>query len=473
MSAHRYLAVTSATPPLAVKIRAMRRLLFPLLTLLAACGGGGGGAVERPAAGPNRSLLLTLPASGLAPADLAVIVAEGDPLSEAVGAAYVAARGVPAANLIRVRVDTRLDALPAADFMLLKNDIDARLPAGIQATLLTWAAPSRVVGACAMGITSAMAFGFDTRHCNPSPATALCTDTAASPLYDSETRRPQAELGLRPSMLLGATTLGAAQALIARGLVADASRPAGEGWLVRTSDVDRSVRWNDFAGLPAAWAGALALNYVDNGAGPAAANALSGKSGVLFYLTGLASVPQLATLEFSPGALADTLTSTGGLLPTGGGQMPITAWLDAGATASYGTVEEPCNLTQKFSRASVLIDQYWRGATAIEAYWKAVQRPGQGLFVGEPLAQPFRDAPGFSIVGDEYRISTRSLRPGGRYSLDYLQGATWTTLASFTGVLGQPLDARAPLPPAAATRIRWQGPCPEDATRSCTLSQSS
>lgn len=152
--------------------------------------------------------------------------------------------------------------------------------------------------------------------------------------------------------------------------------------------------------------------------------------------------------------------------------MPITAWLDAGATASYGTVEEPCNLQQKFTRASVLVDHYWRGATAIEAYWKSVQWPGQGLFVGEPLAQPFRDTPSFAIVAGEYQIRTRNLRPGAGYSLDYLQGATWTTLASFTGVRGQALDGRAPLPPAAATRIRWQGPCPDDAANRCTLAQS-
>lgn len=458
----------------------MRRS-FPLLPLslllLSACGGGGGGGSPdgggSGGSGAGQTLTLTLPTTGLAPADLAVVVAEGDALSEAVGAAYLAARGVPAANLVRVRVNTASHALPATDFALLKADIEAKLPAGIQATLLTWAAPSRVVGSCSMGITSAMAFGFDARYCNPSPATDLCADTATSPLYDSESRRPLTDLKLRPSMLLGASTLGAAKALIERGVAADATRPAGEGWLVRTTDSDRSVRWNDFSGLPAAWGGALTLNYVDNGAGQAGANALTGKSGVLFYLTGLASVTGLSTLQFRAGALADTLTSAGGLLPSGNGQMPVTAWLDAGATASYGTVEEPCNLPQKFSRASVLIDQYWRGATAIEAYWKAVQWPGQGLFVGEPLAQPFRDAPSFAIVAGEYQIKTRSLRPGSRYSLQYLQGSTWTTLATFTGARGQPLEGRSPLPPAAATRIRWQGPCPDNAANTCTLAQSS
>lgn len=422
----------------------------------------------------GRTLTLTLPAGGLSAADLAVVVAEGDAVSEAAGAAYLAARGVPAANLVKVRVNTGSDTITAADFALLKADIDAKLPIATQATLLAWGAPSRVVGACSMGITSAMTLGFDTKYCNPSPATTICANTAVSALYDSESRRPQADLQLRPSMLLGTTTLAAAQALINRGVAADASLPAGEGWLVRTTDADRSVRWTDFQSLPAAWGSTLKLNYVDNSAGSAAANALSGKSDVLFYLTGLSTVANLPTLQFRPGALADSLSSYGGLLPNGRGQMPVTAWLSAGVTASYGTVEEPCNLQQKFSRASVLIDHYWRGATAIEAYWKAVQWPGQGLFVGEPLAQPFRDTPSFTIVAGEYQIRTRALRPGSRYTLQYRLGGgtTWTTLASFTGVRGQVLDGRAPLPPAEAVQIRWQGPCADNAAGTCTLAQS-
>ncbi len=449
--------------------------------LMSGCGGGGGGGASGTAGGGStdaggigQTLTLSLPTNGLAPADLAVLVAEGDPLSEAVGAAYLAARGVPAANLIKVKLGTASDSLSVAEFAALKADVDARLPAGVQATLLTWARPSRVVGACSMGITSAMTLGFDTRYCNPTPASTPCPTTAASPLYDSEARRPQAELQLRPSMLLGASSLVAAQALIGRGVAADGTQPSGDGWLVRTSDTLRAVRWTDFAALPAAWRGALALNYVDNSGGSSAADAPAGKAGVLFYQTGLASVANLSTLQFRPGTLADTLTSFGGVLPTALGQMPITAWLDAGATASYGTVEEPCNFAEKFSRASVLIDQYWRGATALEAYWKAVQQPGQGLIVGEPLARPFPDNPSFAIVNGEYQIKTRSLRPGSLYRLQYRRSGSsdWTTLATFTGVRGQVLDGRSPLPPAAAVQIRWQGPCPADVASSCTLAQS-
>jgi hypothetical protein len=32
---------------------------------------------------------------------------------------------------------------------------------------------------------------------------------------------------------------------------------------------------------------------------------------------------------------------------------------------------------------------YASGATAIEAYWKSVAWPGEGVFIGEPLASPF------------------------------------------------------------------------------------
>jgi uncharacterized protein (TIGR03790 family) len=77
-------------------------------------------------------------------------------------------------------------------------------------------------------------------------------------------------------------------------------------------------------------------------------------------------------------------------LPDGNGQMPITDWLNAGATASYGTVEEPCNFSEKFPRATVLVSRYSQGDSLIEAYWKSVAWPGQGLFVGEPLAKPWR-----------------------------------------------------------------------------------
>ncbi|MEI6735296.1 MAG: TIGR03790 family protein, partial [Comamonadaceae bacterium] len=405
------------------------------------------------------NLTLTLPARSIHASQLAVIVAAGDKLSEDIASYYQNARGIPAANIVRVTLTTGVETISATDFATLKAQIDAALPSNVQATLLTWNAPSRVVGSCAMGITSAMALGFDAKYCATS-----CATTAASPYYDSESALPWVDHKLRPSMMLGASTLAAAKTLIDRGVQADASLPTGDGYLLRTSDANRSVRYTDYAALPGLWAGnsGLQLSYIDNSAG-AVSDGISGKSNVLFYFTGLAGVPPaLTSNSFRPGALADSLTSTGGYLPGGNGQMPITAWLDAGATASYGTVEEPCNYTQKFSRASVLIDQYYRGATLIEAYWKAVQWPGQGLFIGEPLAQPFRDSPSFSVDAGQYLISTRALRANSSYSLQYqsTSAGSWVTLGSFKVTRAQPQSWRVSLPPGNATQLRWLGPCP-------------
>jgi hypothetical protein len=35
------------------------------------------------------------------------------------------------------------------------------------------------------------------------------------------------------------------------------------------------------------------------------------------------------------------------------------------------------------------VNRYQAGDTLLEAYWKSVRTPGQGLFVGEPLARPW------------------------------------------------------------------------------------
>jgi len=37
----------------------------------------------------------------------------------------------------------------------------------------------------------------------------------------------------------------------------------------------------------------------------------------------------------------------------------------------------------------VLLLHYAQGSTVIEAYWKSVAWPQQGVFIGEPLAAPF------------------------------------------------------------------------------------
>jgi hypothetical protein len=52
-----------------------------------------------------------------------------------------------------------------------------------------------------------------------------CERTALNPFFDSSSRRPQSELGLRPTMRIAADSSALAEALIDRAVAADRSRP--------------------------------------------------------------------------------------------------------------------------------------------------------------------------------------------------------------------------------------------------------
>jgi hypothetical protein len=91
--------------------------------------------------------------------------------------------------------------------------------------------------------------------------------------------------------------------------------------------------------------------------------------------------------------------------------MSSLRWLEAGATGSYGAVVEPCNYPAKFPVPAVVMAHYLQGETLIEAYWKSVQMPGQGIFIGEPLARPFAGV-SHHATADGMVIEARLLAPG-------------------------------------------------------------
>lgn len=310
----------------------------------------------------------------LGPEQLAVVVNTADPLSVAIGEYYAAERHIPQTNIVRVSFNYQRDELPAAEFRKIKNAVDRQSGVWVQAYALTWARPYRV--GC-MSITSAFAFGVHPEYC-----ASGCSLTKLSRYYDSATRRPYEDLQIRPTMSLAALNLDQAKALIDQGMRADYTRPQGTAYLVSTHDSARNARTVEYAIAAAQSQGQFKLELLDEAA-------LKDKSDVMFYFTGAASVPALEGNHFLPGAIADHLTSFGGML-TDSTQMSSLAWLQAGATGSYGTVVEPCNLLGKFPDVPVLMKHYLAGEALIEAYWKSVAMPGQGMFIGEPLAAPFR-----------------------------------------------------------------------------------
>ena len=315
------------------------------------------------------------PAPRIGAADLGVVVNTADPLSVAIGEYYLRRRGIPRSNLVRVRFDYRRDELPRADFIPLRIAVEKQLPPQVQAYALTWARPYRV--GC-MSITSAFTFGLQEEdYCTPG-----CKATRRSPYFNSSYTRPYDELGLRPTMSIAAESFENARTLIDRGVRSDGLAPPGNAYLVSTVDTQRNGREVEY---PLAIRVAQhEFNFrVVTGAPP------EHPQDVMFYFTGAWQVLGINMGRFLPGAVADHLTSFGGML-TDSPQMSSLRWLDAGATGSFGTVVEPCNLLGKFPSVPVLLAHYLAGETLIEAYWKSVLMPGQGLFIGEPLAAPFR-----------------------------------------------------------------------------------
>ena len=384
-----------------------------------------------------RPPLVLLPEYGLTPRDLAVIVNDRDPTSQRIAEYYLTQRPIPRENLIRVRFEPGRPVMPVDEFRRVYQEVKAATPEHIQAYALAWTEPFRV--GC-LSITSAFAAGYDEAFCARG-----CQPTRVSPYFASQSRRPYADFGWRPAMALAGTGFEEVAALIDRGVASDDTRPPGTGYLVNTSDRARRVRAQWFDRTLAVLAGAVELRRVD-------ADFIEGRPDVLFYFTGLAQVPKLATNRFRPGAVADHLTSTGGQLTTSR-QMSSLRWLEAGATGSYGTVVEPCNLLPKFPSPPILMATYLTGATLIEAYWKSVEMPGQGIFIGEPLARPFG---GVELTNERGRwvARTYALTPGA-YELQAAADpiGPYRTVSALIKPAFEPIRIELPDPPAAVYRL--------------------
>lgn len=310
----------------------------------------------------------------LRPEQLAVVVNDSDPNSVAISKYYLAARNIPEKNLIHIQLPPNKNRLDAASFRFLRQGIHAQLRPEIQAILMIWTAPYAVE---CNSITSAMTFGYDAAQCKKT-----CDAGKVNPYYDSESVAPYRDFGIRPSMLMPVQSLEQAKALIDRGVMAGFQAQEANAFYLQTSDKARNSRVPFFPPTANVPQKKLRVKTLQR-------DFLEGERNIILYQTGAAQVPKLETLHFLPGALADHLTSFGGDL-LGSGQMSSLRWLEAGATASFGTVSEPCNHWQKFPQPTILLKHYLAGASALEAYWKSLAWPTQGLLIGEPLAAPYR-----------------------------------------------------------------------------------
>ncbi|TCU15451.1 uncharacterized protein (TIGR03790 family) [Rhizobium azibense] len=310
----------------------------------------------------------------LAPTTLGILVNANDQQSIELGQQYARIRGVPPSNIIKLK-------LPRVNYVarhLMVRELERlhHLPnySRLAGFALAFDKPYRVDSN--QSITSAISQGIATMTWKGS-----CNVTQQNPDAGAP---PGASLHTKPAMLLfGGGGLAESVAVAERGKSADAADPLGEVFFVKTSDVPRSgPREASMDRAQARLGQEIAITVTK-------AQTLSGRSNVMGFQIGLPVLKDLDTLHFLPGAFADHLTSFGGAIGDNKTQTAITALIRAGATASFGTVREPCNFPGKFPNPERLLSNYLHGDSILEAYWKSIDMVTEGLLVGEPLSRPF------------------------------------------------------------------------------------
>jgi hypothetical protein len=182
--------------------------------------------------------------------------------------------------------------------------------------------------------------------------------------------------------MITGNTLAQAQQIVDAGVNSDSTFPSAPVVLEKTSDPARNIRYTEFDN--AIFNTRLRGNYFMMRTN---SNALWVQANLLGYQTGLANF-DLAPNTFVPGAIADSLTSYGGIIFGPNGQTTELACTGSGAAGSYGTVVEPGSSTDKFPNSQVYFYQA-RGFSLAECYYQSLNIPFEGLIVGEPLAAPF------------------------------------------------------------------------------------
>jgi uncharacterized protein (TIGR03790 family) len=325
-----------------------------------------------------------------------VVVNQNSSNSMQLGNEYCEKRGVPPQNLFRMTGWTggSITWAPGDFESYLLNPlltmISSRgLTNQAEIILLSMDIPYRVTdGDSENSTTSALFYGFKT---NTTPLPGL-PDTCCLP-GDSTNSYSYSELPFalaEPAtastnaflaVMLTDTSLSQAESTLERSAASDSSFPSKTVYLEKTTDIDRNVRFVLFDN-------AIQECRARSDEEVTRTNSDFTSFTDIFGLdTGFANFSVL-TNAFVAGAVADSLTSFGGDILEDSGQTPLLAFLEAGASGSYGTVVEPCNWTYKFPDPMVYFYQN-RGFCFVEAYYQSLANPFQGLMVGEPLSAPF------------------------------------------------------------------------------------
>jgi uncharacterized protein (TIGR03790 family) len=340
-------------------------------------------------------LIAASSASAIGPQNVLVLARADSPDSLRIANAYLAARRIPVENLVLLPYR---DSPHHCTFDVFERDVmkparkaieERKLDKTIHVWATTLGLPWRVDK---NGVSGVVHFG---RAIEPKKAPLLgpagFTDVNRYAgvwlSIDAFGSLPNADR--RPlHMHVAAGSVESTLAMIQRSAAADGTFPTGTFYLCDGAGPRASRKGSIAQAIPFLRALGARIEHLP-------VSQFVGKRDVMGLFTGDIRFPTDQN-TFLPGALADHLTSTGGVLDGTGGQMMCTAFLDAGCSASYGTVVEPYNYPMKFP-AALVHAAYRAGFTAVESYWMSVLWPQQGVFVGDPLARPFGKAPTIAV----------------------------------------------------------------------------
>ncbi|MGC3958928.1 MAG: TIGR03790 family protein [Verrucomicrobiota bacterium] len=320
--------------------------------------------------------------------------------SLALGNYYAEKRQVPPENILRINWTGGPIAWSEAQFLeTLQAPLEARITAAnlsnqIDCVALSMGIPFQIISPSATNSTHGSPVLRHKDQCQWHPQPGITNSYAASEQIFSHSRPTSAPTGTKSYLatMITGSTLAEAMQLVNQGSSADASFPTQPIILAKTSDPDRNIRHPYFDN-------AILNNRVLAKTTVLRTNTTSppNQTALLGYATGMKSF-EVAPSTFTSGAIADNVTSFGGIIFGPNDQTNLLAFITAGAAGSYGTVTEPGSIAKKFPDPQVYFYQA-RGFNIAESYYQSLAQPHLGLVVAEPLAAPFTRAGSGHWVG--------------------------------------------------------------------------
>ena len=340
---------------------------------------------------------------GLAPHEIAVLVNRSDASSLEVANHFIHERQIPAENVVTLSLPDDRDILTVrpgefTDWIWKPANkvLDDR---GVNKHIVAWVYSSGFP--TTISTSPEMSINGITFVRDKVPTPGMIDGGYASPLFagpdveKGESKSPQSfdryqldlddEMPL-PNMMLGYTwARGNSTAVVVdvvkRGVRSDYTRPKGTIYFYFQDDIRFKCRlWQMLE---------VRSDLLSMGIQTKVANLMPDRptDRIFGMMTGTQYLEMGNVSNVLPGAYADHLTSFAARYQTHL-QMKASAWFDAGATLSSGTITEPYAVWQKFPHARFFV-HYAQGCTAMESFYQSVRCPTQLLMLGEPLAKPY------------------------------------------------------------------------------------